>query len=246
MTGADENVRTIISFYFIVGVYGRPCTNGWNSLKFKTIQDVTNNLGSLGRGKRVLICYALSANITGSGDSVKRDRIYSFSRHLITYGFNVRIDMFVNFTTNEEWASWIDHEMSQADWIICVCSQSFCTLLHNDNGVEKEFQSLSLVAKNTRFYSRLLYNRVLSDTNLKVIPVVLSKEDDDLTFVPATLRDPKNIFHIYEDTPFCVENMIGDFERLVCRMAGIDRIAWSTAKYKHQGFVKLPSKISQC
>ena len=41
-----------------------------------------------------------------------------------------------------------------------------------------------------------------------------------------------------------VVNLNGDFERLVCHMAGIDRMALRFAEDNHhQGFVKLPSKI---
>ena len=224
------------------------CKDGFsmrNSIKFSTTEDIKNNLGSLGRGKRVLILYGPSANITGSVNGSRRDRIYKFACHLMTYGFDVKIDMFVNLATESDWASWIDHEMSQADWIICVCSQSLHTMFHSVNGIEKEIQSLSLAAKNTRFYSRALYNRLLNDTKLKVIPVILLREDNNLAFVPPTLRDPKNVLHIYEDTPFTIENVSGNFERLVCRMAGIDRIAVNTTEYQHQGYVKLKSKISE-
>ena len=213
------------------------------SLKIRNIDDVKNNLGSLGRGVKVLIWYILSASVTAMENNLRKDRIHKFACHLITYGFNVTIDMFCKHATEAEWAAWIDYEMSQADWIICVCSQSLYTMFQSVNDLEKGIRSLSLAEKNGRFYSRTLYNRLLNDTKLKVIPVVLLKEDDNLAFVPPTLRDPKNILYIYEDTPFCVENINGNFERLVCRMAGIDRMALKFAEQKNQGFVKLPSKI---
>ena len=210
------------------------------SSNFSTIEDIKNNLGSLGRGKRILILYGPSSDVTGIVNSSRRDRIYSFACHLITYGFDVKIDMFVSLATESDWASWIDHEMSRADWIVCVCSQSLYTMFHNVNG-----EMLSLATKDLRFYSRSLYNRLLNDTKLKVIPVILFREDDNLTFVPPTLRDPKNVLYIYEDTPFSIGNINGDFERLVCRMAGIDRITLSTPKHQHQGYVKLKSKLPE-
>ena len=222
--------------------------DGWNSLKIRSIDDVKNNLGSLGSGIKVLIWYIVSTSVTVNENNLRRDRIYKFACHLITYGFNVKLDMFYKHATEADWASWIDHEMSQADWIICVCSQALYAVIHSvNNDLVKEIQSLSLAAKNGRFYSRSLYNRLLNDVKLKVIPVVLLKEDDNLAFVPPTLRDPKNILHIYEDTPFCAENMNGNFECLVCRMAGIDRMALRFAEQKNQGqgYVQLPSKIPE-
>ena len=218
------------------------CKDSRGSLKISSIQDIKNNLGSLGSGKRVLIWHGLLTNMM---NSPRRDRIYNFACHLMTYGFIVKMDMFVSHANEIDWASWTDHEVSQADWIICVCSQSSYILFQSVNDLDKEIQLLSLEAKNARFYSRMLYNRILTDVQLKVIPVVLLREDDDLAFIPPTLRDPKNILHIYEDTPFCTENLNGNFERLVCRMAGIDRIALNATEYKHQGYVKLPSKISE-
>ena len=168
-------------------------------------------------------------------------RIFLFSRHLKTYGFDVKVDISaaVNHTPQ---ASSTDHEMSQADWIICVCSQSLYDMFHNASD-PIEIHSLNTKAS---VLNRTLYNRLLNDPALKVIPVILQESDDNLFFVPPTLRDPKNILRICEDTPFNVKNLDGDFERLVCRMAGIDRIALRFAEdnhHHHQGFVKLPSKI---
>ena len=217
-----------------------------HSHNYNTTEDVKNNLRSLGKGNRILIWYGSPANITGGESNLRRDRIYKFACHLEIYGFDVKIDMFVTLTTESDWARWIDHEMSRADWIICVCSQYLYTMLHNVNGLEKEVHSLSLAAKNSSFYARTFYNRLFNDTDLKIIPVILLQEDNNLAFVPPTLRDPKNILYIYEDTPFNVENLSGNFECLVCRMAGIDRIALNTttAQFQHnQGYVKLASKI---
>ena len=151
--------------------------------------------------------------------------------------------MFVDHTTEVDWALWTDYQMSQADWVIYVCSHSLHAMFHSTSGSDQ-----GIATKHTRFSTRILYNRLFNDAKLKVIPVVLLRGDDNLEFVPPTLRDSKNIFHIYEDIPFCVENMDGDFERLVCRMTGIDRIAigLNTARHKNQGYVKLQSKIPQC
>ena len=226
--------------------HDRVVQDGIPSLKcsrFKSIEEVQCNLASLGQRKKVFIWFIPSKNILHNTTcpGMLETRIFLFSRHLKTYGFDVKVDISaaVNHTPQ---ASSTDHEMSQADWIICVCSQSLYDMFHNASD-PIEIHSLNTKAS---LLNRTLYNRLLNDPVLKVIPVILQESDDNLFFVPPTLRDPKNILRIYEDTPFNVKNLDGDFEHLVCRMAGINRIALRFAEdnhHHHQGFVKLPSKI---
>ena len=221
--------------------------DGTPSLKysrFKTIKDIQHNFGSLGQRKKVFIWFVSSKRTAGNAThpGMLETRVFLFSRHLITYGFQVRTNLSagVNYTSKADWASSTDLEMSQAEWIIYVCSQSLYEMFQNASN-PMEIHSLSTDAS---FLNRTLYNRLLNDPTLQVIPVILQEKDDNLLFVPPTLRDPKNILHIYEETPFNVENLNGDFERLVYRMACIDRMALKFAEDNHhQGFVKLPSKI---
>ena len=216
-----------------------------SSPQFKTFDDIQHNLGSLGQRKKIFIWYVPStSHITDykTHMGVLEARINSFSRHLVSYGFDVKVDLSstVNHTSKADWASWTDREMSQADWIICVCSQSLYAMFHNASD-PVEIHSLNTKAM---FLNKTLYNQLLNDTRSKVIPVILQQEDDNPLFVPSILRDPKNILRIFEDTPFNVHKIDGDLERLICRMAGIDRMALRVAEKTHQGFVKLPSKIT--
>ena len=52
--------------------------------------------------------------------------IYRFARHLITYGFDVQVDLFASFTVG----SWTYREMSQADWIFVNSKSSYELLCH--------------------------------------------------------------------------------------------------------------------
>ena len=212
--------------------------------RFKTSEEIQRNLGSLGQRKKVFIWFVSSKNIVDNTTrpGMLETRVFLFSRHLITYGFEVRTNLSagVNRTSKADWASSTDHEMSQAEWIICVCSQSLYEMFQNASN-PMEIHSLSTDAS---FLNRTLYNRLLNDSTLKIIPVILQEGDNNLLFVPPALRDPKNILRVYEETPFDVKKLDGDFERLICRMAGIDRMVLRFAEDdNHQGFVKLPSKI---
>ena len=98
----------------------RSCRDGvaTKRLQLNTKEGVIKNLGSLGQLLKVFICYAPPVDKETKGKL--ESYIYTFARDLTTYGFDVRVDLFANATVGFDWASWIDHEMSQADWInIC-------------------------------------------------------------------------------------------------------------------------------
>ena len=225
------------------------CQDGATSTEysqFNTFEDVQHNLGKLGQRKKIFIWFVPSKHAAHAG--ALEARIFLFSRHLVAYGFDVldNLATTMSHASEDDRASRTDYEMSHADWIICVCSQSLYAMFNNATD-PSEIHSLNTKAT---FSNRTLYNRLLNDTALKVIPVILLHEDDDLLFVPPTLRDPKNIMRIFEDTPFNIYKLDGDLERLICRMAGINRMAIRLADNDHHnghrnGFVKLPSKIPQ-
>ena len=209
--------------------------------QFYTFEDIQHNLGKLGQRKKVFIWFIPSIRIgddkTNTG--VLENRIYMFSRHLTTYDFDVKVDLATTVNHTSE-ADWVCREMSQAEWVICVCSQSLYYMFNNATD-PTEIHSLNTRATLSQ---RTLYNRLLNDATLRVVPVILLQEDDNLLFVPPTLRDPKNILRIFENTPFNVKKIDGDLERLICWMAGINRMKLRVAENNHhQGFVQLSSKI---
>ena len=222
-------------------------------LQFNTKEDVIKNLGSLGQLLKVFICYAPSVDKETRGKL--ESRIYTFARHLITYGFDVRVDLFASATVGFDWAPWTDCEMSQADWIIFVNSQSSYKLLCHPSG-PKEVDvtaphlincfdtAVNEATKKIRFSGRALYNRLYHDTTLKIIPVILLEEDNRIEYILPILRDTNSVLHIYEDVPFEYDKREGHFERLICRMAGINRMAINS-KGVEQKFIKLQSKIPQ-
>ena len=224
-------------------------------LQFNSKEDVTQNLGSLGQRLKIFICYAPSVSSKETRGKLE-SRIYTFARHLITYGFDVRVDLFASFTVGFDWASWTDHEMSQADWIIFVNSKSSYELLchpsrprdvdvtvpHVSNSLDTA--SVNEATKKIRFSGRALYNRLYHDTTLKIIPVILLEEDNRIEYILPILRDVNSVLHIYEDVPFEYDKLEGHFERLICRMAGINRMAINSRGVE-QKFIKLQSKIPQ-
>ena len=112
-------------------------------LQFSSKEEVTKNLGCLGQWMKVFICYSPSFSSKETRGKLE-SCIYTFARHLITYGFDIRVDLFASSTVGFDWASWTDREMSQADWIIFVNSKSSYELLCH-LVVPKKLKSLHLM-----------------------------------------------------------------------------------------------------
>ena len=199
--------------------------------------------GSLGKKQRVFIHYVPTAKpTTGEIKEVLEMRIYNFSCHLITYEFDVRVDLFCDRSTRFDRAAWSDGELSQADWVIFVCSRSSYELYQLSNN-SVTFNTTSVdreMLNNINVLKKIIYNR-LSIESSRVIPVFLLEKDYNIAFVPLSLRDSNNVLCIFEDAPFDYDNLNGHFERLVCRMAGISRVAISNAG-QNKGYVKLALK----
>ena len=87
-------------------------------MQFNSKEEVINNLATGCLGKAI-ICYVPSVSSKEAKGKLE-SHIYTFARHLITYGFDVRVDLFASSTVEFDWTSWTGCEMSQADWIIFV------------------------------------------------------------------------------------------------------------------------------
>ena len=94
-------------------------------------------------------------------------------------------------------------------------------------------------SKKIRFSGRTLYNRLHHDSTLKIIPVILLKEDNKNEYILPILRDLNSVL---QDVSFDYDKPEGHFERLVCRTAGINIMAINTTDVK-QRLIKLPSRF---
>jgi len=231
-------------FNFLAGAAGKDGTSPYFQKK-----DALQDRGSLGKMQRVFIYYTPTENYTTVEIKGKLEmRIYNFSSHLITYGFDVRVDLLSDRSTRFDRTAWSDHELSQADWIIFVCSRSSYELLQFSDSSDYCLNTPHAdkrLFKNVDVLRKILYNRLSIDISTKVIPVILLEEDNNIGFVPPSLRDPNNILCIFEDTPFDYDNLDGNFERLICRMTGINRVAINTSG-QNRGYIKLPSQLPKC
>ncbi|XP_065892154.1 uncharacterized protein [Dysidea avara] len=215
-----------------------------NRLEFKQAEDVTRNCKSLGQRKKVFIYYISMANSFNERyNEMLKIRVRNFAHHLITYGFDVKVDLFADISPGFDLIHWTEYELSQADWIIYVCSRSsydMFSLLNGTNGMhfDEDIQRKMVLSQ------KILYNCLSNNNSMNVAPVILLVEDNNIDYVPPSLQDKNNILHIYEDAPFDYTNLSGHFERLVCRMAGINRQTINMSR-QIRGFVELPSIMHQ-
>jgi len=197
--------------------------------------------GSLGQGQRVFIHYVPTLSCASDNHhnmGTLEMRIYKFSKHLVTYGFDVRVDLFCDKSSRFDRAAWNDHELSQVDWVIFVCSRSSYELFVSSNYYKPCFKDQE-IRPITALHEIALYNQITDNVNSKVIPVILLQEDNNAAYIPPALKDPTNIHRIFEDGS---ENLSGDFERLVHRMAGTNKIEIS-APGPRETLAELPSEM---
>jgi len=207
-----------------------------------------DNRGLLGKMQKLFIYYVPTVEYTtGEIKGELEKRIYNLARRLIIHGFDVRVDLFCDQSTRLDRAAWSDHELSQADWVIFVCSRSSYEQLQLSNSSEY-LSTLSASGANREMRNiidvlrKILYNRLSIESSTGVIPVILLEEDNNMVFVPPSLRDPNNILCIFDDAPFDYENLDGHFERLICRMSGINRATINNFG-QNRRFIKLPSQL---
>ena len=222
----------------------------FNHVQYIRKEDVLRERGLLGKMLKVFIYYVSAVkSTTGEIKGKLEKRIYNFSCHLITYGFDVRVDLFCDQSRSFDRAAWSDRELSQADWVIYVCSRSSYKLLQLSNSSEHSVAYTSCLDRETlnniTVLRKILYNQFSIDISTRVIPVILLEEDNNIAFVPPSLQDRHNILCIFEDTPFDYEKLDGPFERLICRMADINRVAINNSG-QNRGYIKLPSKCMFC
>lgn len=200
--------------------------------EFHTKQDVEKHLTELGEGVGVFICYAPDPDSPYFDPELRRGVINQAERHVFQlvndlerHGFSVMTDLHVRSQDHpSNWLKWYSNRIADSDHVILVCSPAFNELFSREKleGSLKDER-----AKLLFHYSRSIYGELLRETGnrSKFIPVILNPVYNSESCIPS-LFDPTSVCHLYEDKPprqFDYDRRTGTFERLVCRMAGINR-----------------------
>ena len=221
--------------------------------QFKTREDVVNNLPRLGQGVSVFICYAPDPE-SPYYDPVDRQGIIVRNQIFITHlirdlerlGFTVISDLHLGETQPRNWLQWYVSRMELCDYLIMVCSPAFKELFSCEKPqypITDERTSWFLAYRNV-MYADIAREVNESPTHSKFLPVILDEQYLAENSVPALFMMAP-LYQLGSDghRKFAYDNMVGDYERLVCRMAGIDRM--KLEKPADQGVIKVASPFSQ-
>ena len=202
---------------------------------FSTQQDVEDNLDELGEGVSVFICYAPDSESPYNNTQERQphiqenERLVSLLAHdLACHGFQVVTDLHVRDDQPRSWVRWYINRIRLCNYVILVCSPAF-----NELFTRETLQSVpkDLRAQHIRMYSDVIYDEYAKDVirgsnRSKFIPVMLDRaytyRRDEC--VPSLLGGG-SVYDLFETIPrqFVYSERDRHFEKLVCRMAGINR-----------------------
>ncbi len=203
------------------------------SVQFKTKQDVTNNLPRLGQGVSVFVCYAPDPESPYYDPKERKDEIVHnqiqithLIRDLERVGFSVISDLHLGNSQPRNWLQWYVSRIELCDYLIMVCSPAFKELFSCDKPkfpITDERTSWFLTYRDA-MYAEISAEVKDSSSGSKFVPVII-----DNSFVPQdcvpTLLLTATKYQLDQKVPREFKyDTYGEFERLVCRMAGIDRI----------------------
>ena len=202
---------------------------------FDSREEVEGHLSQLGEGVSIFICYAPDPESpyldprTREGEIRKTERSISIlTADLEQHGFHVISDLHLGDVEPRDWLRWYINRIRLCDHIILVCSPAFNELFSRET-LKKDV--LDERSKMLRAYSRAIYNEITQDAattgnTSKLIPVILDQAWEGGDSVPSLFRGGTvyNLSGATYPRKFVYINTNGHFERLVCRMAGINRV----------------------
>jgi hypothetical protein len=198
--------------------------------KFSSRHDVVSNLSSIGRGHHVFLCYLPDpASPYGAPDLTRvRNNLslvsllqYDLTRH----GFAVTSDLSLGDREPMNLLQWYIRQIERCDHVVLVCSPALKELFSTCQPREPITDQ-----KAARFqvYSSVIYSeceRCMRSGVGKFVPVVLEPEWRNFDRSVPLLFRGSHVYELYgmRARLFHYDDMTGHFERMVCRMVGINR-----------------------
>ena len=200
---------------------------------FKTKEDVVKNLAKLGEGVSVFVVYAPDPespyhNPQTRGQEIEANerRIFQLVYDLERHGFHVVTDLHLGDNTPPNWLEWYTARVELCDYVLLVGSPAFCELFARE---KPRAEILDRRAKLLLSYKNAVYAEIVKEVSTrpgtsKFVPVLLDPRWPAEDAVPSLLR-AATVYLLQEDgqRQFVYDDRYRDFERLVCRMAGINR-----------------------
>ena len=226
---------------------------GKGKIQYKTREDVVTNLPRLGQGVRVFVCYAPDPE-SPYHDPKERQGVISSNQVYVTHlihdleqlGFTVISDLHLGETIPVNWLQWYVSRMELCDYLIMVCSPAFKELFSCEQPKYHIFDERAswFLTYRTVMYADIHKEVTESSQTSKFLPVILDERFLPEDSIPTLFRlAPLYLLGSDGHREFNYDNMTGDYERLVCRMAGIDRMKME--KPVDQGVVQVAPPFSQ-
>ena len=216
---------------------------------------MVDNIPRLGRGVSVFICYAPDPDSPyydpndqhrQSAISCHKKYVTNLIHDLERLGFTVISDLHLGETQPRNWLQWYVSRIEQCDYLIMVCSPAFKELFSCEKPKNPILDKRALWFPSYRIvmYSEIHKEVTESSQTSKFLPVILDERYLPDDSVPALFgMAPSYQLGSDGNRTFNYDNMMGDYERLVCRMAGIDRMKME--KPVDHGVVKVAPPFSQ-
>ena len=197
---------------------------------YKSKAEVQANLTKLGEGVKVFICYAPDPDdpYSDAGERVAvidqhEQKIWSLTHDLERHGFYVSSDLNMPGAPDSI-LRWVAARIDLSDYVILVCSPALRELVTAPSLSEKV---KDVRAKRLFKYSNAIYGVMEGQTDnvTKLVSVILDGRYDYLSSAPCMLCSGRiyRLCEVASPRKFDYDCKNGEFEALVCRMAGIDR-----------------------
>lgn len=204
-----------------------------NGARFTNRRDVVENVRTLGQGHHVFICslpdpsspYDLP-DPTRVETNLKRITLLHFDLH--SHGFVVTSDLSLEDQQPLNTLEWYVRHIELCDHVILVCSPAFKELFTSScpqRPVTNQ-KAQRFLCYSSAIYAECERNVMQVGRGVsKFIPVVLDPEWSDFEQSVPLLFRGSHIYQLFEEHQrrFDFDNTERHFERLVCRMVGINR-----------------------
>lgn len=202
--------------------------------EWKSRCEIEHNLHSIGDGISVFFIYAPNPDDpykkVSSQDPLEQRNRYLMCRlffDLERHGFHVVSDLHLGDTEPANWVQWYITRILHCNFVIFVCSPAFKELFQEQPCVDKVVNDKArrLLDYRNAIYSGISRELSRAGERRKFLPVIL--DDYKVSECVPALFECGKVFHVKHEASqrkFNYDDKRRDFEKLVCYMAGINRM----------------------
>lgn len=158
--------------------------------------------------------------------SANEKRVFRLAYDLEQHGFNVVTDLHLGSKMPANWLEWYTARIELCNYVLLIGSPAFCELFSRE---QPRGQIVDKRAQRLLSYRNAVYAEIEAEVSRntgagKFVPVLVDPRWAFEDSIPSLMR-AATVYHLLEDDHrrFNYDDASHDFEKLVCRMAGINR-----------------------